>query len=165
MVFSSKAAGLILLWLGLAARQAGAVDNCLDLVTAVESATGTNATTITLEADIVCNTHIEISTSQNVEIMSDAAGPHTLTIGVQFAGAQATEATGAASLIINQGTLSINGVNFATESLDGTRAIYNSGTLSVLASEFNLFHDGGFINEGGAVSGVVSSSPWVLFQK
>ena len=153
MLFTGKAAGLALLSLGLVARQAAAVENCLDLLSAVGTATGSTTTTVTLEADITCETHIEIATSQNVEITSAATGPHTLTVGSLFAGSTASESMGASSLIVNEGTLTLDGVNFATESLDGNRAIYNSGTLSVVDCEFNLFHDGGFIDEGGAVSG------------
>ena len=158
MVFSCKAVSVALLMLGLVARQAAAVENCLDLFSAVNEATGTFTTTITLEADFACEIGIEIATSQNVEITSAATGPHTLTIGVGFAGSTATESTGGASLLVNEGTLTLDGVNFATESLDGNRAIYNSGTLSVVDCEFNLFHDGGFIDEGGAVSGLSSSN-------
>eukprot|EP00752_Nemacystus_decipiens_P011906 g10557.t1 len=151
MVFTGKTTGFALLALGLAARRSAAVETCLDLISAVEAATGT-ATTVTLEADITCETHIEIAVSQEVVITSADTGPHTLTIGTLFAGATATEQTGAASLIINDGTLTINGVNFANEEGgDGNRAIYNTGTLTVVDSEFNLFHDGAFIDEGGAI--------------
>ena len=91
MVFSFKAVGLILLSLGLAARQAAAVHNCLGLINEVAAATGTFTTTVTLEADFRCEAHIDISTSQNVEITSAATGPYTLTIGPLFAGSTATE--------------------------------------------------------------------------
>eukprot|EP00752_Nemacystus_decipiens_P011910 g10561.t1 len=151
--------GLALLALGLAARQSAAVETCLDLISAVQAATGTATTTVTLEADITCETRIEIATSQNLEIASAATGPYTMTIGTLFAGAAATEQTGAASLILNEGTLTINGVNFANaEGGDGNRAIHNTGTLSVVDSVFNLFHDGAFIDEGGAVFSDSSST-------
>lgn len=153
MVFTSKTVGFALLSLGFAARQAAAVSDCGAINTAI-SAGGT--VTITLEADIVCVEHIPISTSQTVEITSDGTtGPHTLTIGTQFAGGVASEADGGTSLIFNEGDLTINGVNFAmAEDAEGYRTIFNSGTLSVVNCEFDLFHNGAYIDEGGAVSGV-----------
>lgn len=159
MLFTPKTAGLALLSLGLAAMQAAAVEDCLALGTAISSGTST----ITLEADITCETHLDIGVSQDITITSDAtSGPHTITIGGLFAGT--TEASGGGSLFVNEGTLTLNGVNFLTEAPDGNRAVYNTGTLSVVDCEFELFHDGGFLNEGGAVRHVQSvlRSIWLL---
>eukprot|EP00903_Cladosiphon_okamuranus_P014004 g13023.t1 len=150
MVFPRKLSGYALLSLGLAARQAAAVENCPELITAIGQVTGSASTTITLEANIACETFIEISASQVVEITSAAdTGPHTISVGAGFSGS--LEDTGGSSLIFNKGELTLNGVNFGRASVDGYRAIYNTGTLTVVDCEFSLYHDGAFVNEGGAI--------------
>ena len=146
MVFTSKTAGLALLSLGLAARQAMAVDTCADLISEVGLVSGTGAIEIT--ADLECPSHFEIASSQDVTI---TGGGFTITIGAGFAGST-LEDSGGGSLIVNEGTLTLEGITFKTLDTNGNRAVWNKGELHVLECTFELGHDGAYLDDGGVVS-------------
>ncbi len=144
MAFTSKIMGLALL--SLAARQAMAVDNCPDLIDEIGAISGSG--TVEITADIECATDITIAAAQDVTI----TGPATITMGLGFA-ATSEEFSGGGSLIVNQGTLELNGLTFKTlDQTTGNRAVLNQGTLTVVECGFELYHSGAYITEGGAVS-------------
>jgi len=147
MVFASKTMGLALL--SLAARRAMAVEvgTCEELIAAVGDIAGSG--TIEVTADIECPDDFSIAAAQDVTI----TGPATITIGADFTPSTAESTGGGGSLIVNQGTLELNGLTFKTlDTTTGNRAILNEGTLTVVECSFELFHSEGFISEGGAVS-------------
>ncbi|CAB1108518.1 unnamed protein product [Ectocarpus sp. CCAP 1310/34] len=141
MVLTRKSAGLALLFLGLAARQASAVTSCLDLITAVDAIFDTG--TIELEGGFTCDIFITVTAGQDVTI----SGAYTITIGAGFAGS--TGADG--SLFVNEGGLKLDGITFATETTDGNRAVWNVGTLSVEGCTFELYPTGAFLSRGGVI--------------
>ncbi|CAM9484228.1 unnamed protein product [Ectocarpus sp. 8 AP-2014] len=145
MELTRKSAGLALFFLGLAARQASAVTTCLELLIAVENISVTG--TVELESGFTCDAHITVAASQDVTI----SGAYTITLGALFAGSTATDA--GSSLFVNEGTLELDGITFATEATGGNRAVRNAGTLSVVGCTFELFPSGGgeFLARGGVI--------------
>ncbi|CBJ26272.1 polymorphic outer membrane protein [Ectocarpus siliculosus] len=103
--------------------------------------------TVELESGFTCDAHITVDASQDVTI----SGAYTITLGALFAGSTATDAGG--SLFVNEGTLELDGITFATEATDGNRAVWNGGTLSVVGCTFELFPSGGgeFLARGGVI--------------
>ena len=124
-----------------------AVEPCTDLIAEIGAISGTGS--VDIDADMTCVEYIEIAASQDITI----SGPYTVTIGAGFAGSTAAE--GGGSLIVNEGTLKLDGITFKTMASDGNRAVWNKGTLSVVDCSFELFqpfNNGTYLNEGGAVS-------------
>lgn len=140
----SKTAGLALFSLALAARYAMAVDTCVDLITEVAAIASVGV--VSVDADFSCSAQIEIAASQMVTI----TGPATITIGVGFAG-------DSFSLFVNDGSLTLQEISFESDALEGNRAVWNTGSLSVEGCSFEGLHGDGTIStileQGGAVSG------------
>lgn len=145
-----SAAGLCVLVLALASRQAMAVnvDDCVDLLNSAGSSEA-----LVLTADIVCSGDpIAIALGREVTVSGEG---NSIEIGTGFSGE---------SLFENEGTLTLDGVTIseATESglPKGVRAIYNEGTLTVTDCTFRGLNQNSGSPSGGAVSDSNNRSNW-----
>lgn len=153
-MFAVKLAGLSVLALGLASRQAMSVDvgNCVDLYNSMGF-----SETLTLTTDIFCSgVSITIASGEEVTVMG---GGYSIEIDTDFIGE---------SLFENHGTLTLNNVVVSETAAredssgltTGVRAINNRGTLTAIECTFqglNL-NGGSNLQKGGAVSDSSSSN-------
>ena len=147
----AQVAGVAVLALGIASRQAMSVDveNCVDLLSSAGS-----FETLTLTADISCSGDpITIPSGNEVTVMG---GGYSIEIDTGFSGE---------SLFENDGTLTLNNV-LVSETVwngltTGVRAIINTGTLTVIECTFQSLNQkgGSSLRKGGAVSDN-SSNVW-----
>lgn len=138
-------AGLSVLVLALASRQAMAVDvgNCVDLLNSV----GSSDTTLMLTMDVSCSGGpITIDSRADVTILGEG---NSIEIGAGFSGD---------SLFDNSGTLTLDNVTISETQASGletgVRAIDNKGTLTVTSCTFRGLNQnsGSALEKGGAVS-------------